>query len=109
MKKQILSKEFYRMQKLAGIISEQSQENRYEIIDPRQTEQSLDTILDAISLLNVKGLETYPEDENGHYSGGYKHINSVFITSPIPFEQYIRKANDILFQNDMEHLRIMRA
>jgi hypothetical protein len=108
MKKQLI-KEAKRLQKLAGIISEQSQENRYEIIDPRQTEQSLDTILDAISLLNIKGLETYPEDESGHYSGGYQHINSVFITSPIPFDQYVRKANDILFQNNMEHLRIMEV
>jgi len=108
MKKQLIQ-EAKRLQKLAGIISEQSQESRYEILDPRQTEQSLDTILDAISLLNVKGLETYPEDENGHYSGGYKYINSVFITSPIPFDQYVRKANDILFQNNMEHLRIMEV
>jgi hypothetical protein len=37
MKKQLI-KEAKRLQKLAGIISEQSQENRYEIIDPRQTE-----------------------------------------------------------------------
>ena len=54
MKKQI--NEFVRMQKLAGIVTEQ-EVNRYEIIDPQQTEQSLDTILDAIQLLNQNGLQ----------------------------------------------------
>ena len=53
MKNQI--NEFARMQKLAGIVTEQ-EVNRYEIIDPQQTEQSLDMILDAIQLLNQNGL-----------------------------------------------------
>lgn len=108
MKKQILSEEFKRMQKLAGIITEQTV-NRFEIIDPQQTEQSLDMILDAIQLLNQNGLQLKSEDQSGHYSGGYKHINSMYVTSPLEFQELIRKANDILFQNDMEHLRIIEA
>jgi len=84
-------------------------ENRYEIIDPQQTEQSLNNILNAIQLLNDNGLKLTPEDESGHYSGGYKHINSMYINSPLSFDVLIRKANDILFKNDMEHLRIIEA
>jgi hypothetical protein len=106
MKNQI--NEFARMQKLAGIIIEQ-EVNRYEIIDPQQTEQSLDMILDAIQLLNQSGLQLTPEDKSGHYSGGYNNINSMYVTSPMEFQQLIRKANDVLFQNDMEHLRIIKA
>ena len=106
MKNQI--NEFARMQKLAGIIIEQ-EVNRYEIIDPQQTEQSLDMILDAIQFLNQSGLQLTPEDKSGHYSGGYDNINSMYVTSPMEFQQLIRKANDVLFQNDMEHLRIIKA
>jgi hypothetical protein len=84
-------------------------ENRYEIIDPQQTAQSLDMILDAISLLNKNGLQLTPEDQSGHYSGGYKHANSMYATSPIEFQKLIRKANAVLFQNDMGHLRIIKA
>ena len=84
-------------------------ENRYEIIDPQQTEQSLNNILDAISLLNSNGLKVTPEDKSGHYSGGYKHINSMYFTSPVSFDKLIRQANKILFKNDMEHLRIIEA
>ena len=106
MKNQI--NEFARMQKLAGIIIEQ-EVNRYEIIDPQQTEQSLDMILDAIQLLNQSGLQLTPEDKSGHYSGGYDNINSMYVTSPMEFQQLIRKANDVLFQNDMDYLRIIKA
>ena len=84
-------------------------ENRYEIIDPQQTEQSLNNILDAIQLLNSNGLKVTPEDKSGHYSGGYKHINSMYFTSPMSFDKLIRQANDILFKNDMEYLRIIEA
>ena len=90
-------------------ISKVLSENRYEIIDPQQTEQSLDSILDAISLLNKSGLKIVPEDKSGHYSGGYKHINSMYFTSPMSFDKLIRQANDVLFKNDMEHLRIIEA
>jgi hypothetical protein len=106
MKNQI--NEFARMQKLAGIIIEQ-EVNRYEIIDPQQTEQSLDMILDAIQLLNQSGLQLTPEDKSGHYSGGYDNINSMYVTSPMEFQQLIRKANDVLFQNDMDYLRIVKV
>ena len=106
--KNTLNEQFRRMQKLAGIITEQVG-NRFEIIDPQQTEQSLDMILDAIQLLNQNGLQLTPEDQSGHYSGGYKHINSMYVTSPVGFKELIRKANDVLFQNDMEHLRIIEA
>ena len=82
--------EFARMQKLAGIVTEQ-EVNRYEIIDPQQTEQSLDMILDAIQLLNQSGLQLTPEDKSGHYSGGYNNINSMYVTSPMEFQQLIRK------------------
>jgi len=84
-------------------------ENRYEIIDPQQTEQSLNNILNAIQLLNDNGLKLTPEDESGHYSGGYKHINSMYINSPLSFDELIRTANDILFKNNMKHLRIIEA
>ncbi len=98
---------------LKQIIREEIQnvlnENRYEIIDPQQTEQSLNNILYAISLLNSNGLEVTPEDKSGHYSGGYKHINSMYFTSPMSFDELIRQANDILYDNDMEHLRIIKA
>ena len=82
-------------------------ESRYEIIDPQQTAQSLDTILDAISLLNKNGLKVVPQDKSGHYSGGYNHINSMYFTSPKPFYELIRQANEILSKNGMEHLRIV--
>ncbi len=98
---------------LKQIIREEIQnvlnENRYEIIDPQQTEQSLNNILDAISLLNSNGLKVTPEDKSGHYSDGYKHINSMYFTSPMSFDKLIRQANDILYDNDMEHLRIIKA
>jgi hypothetical protein len=84
-------------------------ENRYEIIDPQQTNKSLDSILDAIQLLNNNGLKLKPEDKSGHYSGGYKHINSMYINSPLSFDILIRKANDILFKNGIEYLRIIEA
>ena len=84
-------------------------ENRYEIIDPQQPEQSLNNILDAISLLNKSGLKIVPEDKSDHYSGGYKHINSIYFTSPMPFDKLIRQANDVLKKNNMEHLRIIEA
>ena len=84
-------------------------ENRYEIIDPQQTEQSLNNILDAIQLLNSNGLKVTPEDKSGHYSGGYKHINSMYVNSPLSFDILIRKANDILFKNGIEYLRIIEA
>ena len=61
-------------------------ENRYEIIDPQQTNKSLDNILDAIQLLNNNGLKLTPEDKSGHYSGGYKHINSMYVNSPLSFD-----------------------
>jgi hypothetical protein len=83
--------------------------NKYEIIDPQQTEQSLDQILDSIQILNQSGLQLTPEDGTGHYSGGYNHVNSMYVTGPIGFQQLIRRANEILFQNGMEHLRIMEA
>jgi hypothetical protein len=98
---------------LRQIIKEEIQnmlnENRYEIIDPQQTKQSLNNILDAISLLNKNGLKLTPEDKSGHYSGGYKHINSMYFTSPMSFDKLIRQANDVLSKNDMEHLRIIEA
>ena len=98
---------------LKQIIREEIQnvlnENRYEIIDTQQTKQSLNNILDAISLLNSNGLEVTPEDKSGHYSGGYKHINSMYFISPMSFDKLIRQANDILYKNDMEHLRIIKA
>jgi hypothetical protein len=98
---------------LRQIIKEEIQnmlnENRYEIIDPQQTKQSLNNILDAISLLNSNGLKITPEDKSGHYSGGYKHINSMYFTSPMSFDKLIRQANDVLSKNDMEHLRIIEA
>lgn len=103
-----LSEQFKRMQKLAGIVTETSI-NRYEIIDPNQTETSLDIILDAIELLNQNGIEATPEDKSGHYSGGYQHINSMYFTSNMSFQELIRKANDILYKNNLEHLRIMQA
>ena len=84
-------------------------ENRYEIIDPQPTEQSLNNILYAISLLNENGLKVVPEDKSGHYSGEYKHINSVYFTSPMSFDELIRQANDVLFKNNMKHLRIIKA
>ena len=84
-------------------------ENRYEIIDPQQTEQSLNNILDAIALLNKNGLKIVPENESGHYSGGYKHINSIYFNSPLSFDKLIRPANDILANNDMEFLRIIEV
>lgn len=98
---------------LLQIVKEEIQnvlnENQYEIIDPQQTKQSLNNILDAISLLNSNGLKVTPEDKSGHYSGGYKHINSMYFTSPMSFDKLIRQANDILYKNDMEHLRIIKA
>ena len=98
---------------LRQIIKEEIQnvlnENRYEIIDPQQTKQSLNNILDAISLLNSNGLKLKPEDKSGHYSGGYKHINSMYVNSPLSFDILIRKANDILFKNGIEYLRIIEA
>lgn len=98
---------------LRQIIKEEIQnvlnENRYEIIDPQQTKQSLNNILDAISLLNNNGLKLTPEDKSGHYSGGYKYINSMYFTSPMSFDELIRQANDVLSKNDMEHLRIIEA
>lgn len=84
-------------------------ENRYEIIDPQQTNKSLDNILDAIQLLNNNGLRLTPEDKSDHYSDGYKHINSMYVNSPLSFDVLIRKANDVLFKNNMEHLRIIKA
>jgi hypothetical protein len=84
-------------------------ENRYEIIDLQPTEQSLKNILDAISLLNKNGLKAVPKDKSGHYSGGYKHINSIYFTSPMSFDELIIQANDVLFKNDMKHLRIIKA
>jgi len=84
-------------------------ENRYEIIDPQQTNKSLDNILDAIKLLNNNGLKLTPEDESGHYSGGYKHINSIYVNSPLLFDKLIRKANDVLAQNGLKHLRIIEV
>lgn len=84
-------------------------QNRYEIIDPQQNDKSLNNILDAIQLLNNNGLKLTPEDKSGHYSGGYKYINSMYVNSPLSFDVVIRKANDILFKNDMEHLRIIKA
>lgn len=81
--------------------------NRYEIIDPQQTKNSLGIILDAMHRLNQDGLQLTPEDGSGHYSGGYTHMNSMYVTSPIGFQQMIRKANDILFQNNMKYLRII--
>jgi len=104
----IIKEEIKKMYEFARVVNEQ-EVNRYEIIDPQQTEQSLDMILDAIQLLNQSGLQLTPEDKSGHYSGGYDNINSMYVTSPMGFQQLIRKANDVLFQNDMEHLRIIKA
>lgn len=103
-----ISEQFKRMQKLAGIVSE-APTNRYEIIDPSQTEDSLNIILDAIQLLNQNGIQAMPEDKSGHYSGGYQSINSMYFTSDVPFQELIRKANDLLFKNDLENLRIVQA
>lgn len=96
------------MNKFTRVINEQ-EVNRYEIIDPQQTEQSLDMILDAIQFLNQSGLQLTSEDKSGHYSGGYDNINSMYVISPVGFQQLIRKANDVLFQNDMNHLRIVKV
>ena len=104
----IIKEEIKKMYEFARVVNEQ-EVNRYEIIDPQQTEQSLDMILDAIQLLNQNGLQLTPEDQSGHYSGGYNHVNSMYVTSPIGFQQLIRKANDVLFQNDMDYLRIVKA
>lgn len=82
---------------------------KYEIIDPQQNAQSLDNILDAIHALNDNGLRLTPEDKSGHYSGEYKHINSMYVNSPLPFDTLIRKANNVLFQNGMQHLRIIEV
>jgi hypothetical protein len=82
---------------------------KYEIIDPRQNEQSLNNILDAIHALNDNGLQLTPEDKSGHYSGGSNHINSMYLNSPLSFDVLIRKSNDLLFQNDMQHLRIIEV
>ena len=90
-------------------ISKILNESKYEIIDPQQSKQSLDNILDAIKLLNNNGLKLTPEDKSGHYSGGYNHINSMYVNSPVPFDVLIRKANNVLAQNDMEHLKIIEV
>ena len=90
-------------------ISKILNESKYEMIDPQQTEQSLGNILDAIKLLNDNGLQLTPEDKSGHYSGGYKHINSMYVNSPLPFNELIRKANDVLAQNGLKHLRIIEV
>ena len=82
---------------------------KYEIIDSRQNEQSLNNILDAIRALNDNGLQLTPEDKSGHYSGGYNHINSMYLNSPLSFDVLIRKSNDLLFQNGMQHLRIIEV
>lgn len=84
-------------------------ENRYEIFDPQQNDKSLDNIVKAIELLNASGLQLTPEDEKGHYSGGYTYVNSMYVNSPLSFDKLIRKANDILFKNDMKHLRIIKV
>ena len=106
--KQQLSEQFKRMQKLAGIFTEQTS-NRYEIIDSQQDSNSLNKLLDAINILNQNGLEATPQDDSGHYAGGYSHINSIYITSPVEFSQFIRKANDILANNGISHLSIIQA
>jgi hypothetical protein len=106
--KQQLSEQFKRMQKLAGILTERTS-NRYEIIDSQQDSNSLNKLLDAINILNQNGLEATPQDDSGHYSGGYNHINSIYITSPVEFSQFIRKANDILANNGISHLSIIQA
>jgi hypothetical protein len=93
MKKQNLNK--VRMQELAGIIKE-NVANRYKLIDPEQTSKSLDTLLAAAQLLNDNGLEVQVEDEGGGYDGGYTHINTLNILSPIPFNQFYKKAVDVL-------------
>ena len=103
-----LSEQFIRMQKLAGIVTEQTL-NRYEIICSQQDSNSINKILDAISILNQNGLTTTPEDKSGHYAGGYNYINSMYITSPVEFSQFIRNANDILSNNDISHLSIIQA
>lgn len=90
-------------------ISKVLNESKYEIIDPQQTEQSLNNILDAIELLNDNGLQLTPEDKSGHCSGGCKHINSIYVNSPLSFDKLIRKANDVLAQNDLKHLRIIEV
>jgi len=33
----------------------------------------------------------------------------MYFTSPMSFDKLIRQANDVLFKNDMEHLRIIEA
>ena len=90
-------------------IKEILNETRYEIIDPQQTQESLDNILDAIQILNHNGLQLTPEDKSGHYSGGYKYINSMYINSPLSFDKLIRKANNVLSLNGMEHLKIIES
>lgn len=82
---------------------------RYEIIDTNQNEESLNTILDAIKALNDSGLDVNPEDQTGHYAGGYEDINAMYVTSTTPFDQFIRKANEVLFNQGMKHVRIIEA
>jgi hypothetical protein len=103
---QILKSETQSLKEEMSIISN---ENRYEIIDQQQTNKSLDNILDAIQLLNNNGLKLTTEDETGHYSGGYNYINSMYVNSPLSFDVLIKKANDVLFKNNMEHLRIVKV
>jgi len=91
------------------MLKEESESFKYEIIDPSQDANSLDRILDAIKLLNKKGIELTPQDKTGHYSGGYNDVNSVFVSSKLPYNQLIRKVNDILFGTEFEKLRIMEV
>lgn len=82
---------------------------RYEIIDTNQNEESIDAVLDAIEVLKSSGMDVNPEDQTGHYAGGYGNVNSVYVTSSIPFNEFIRRANDVLFNQGMQHIRIIEA
>lgn len=83
--------------------------SKYEIIDSNGNEKSLNNIFDAIKLVNSKGLDLKIIDNTGHYSGGYKHINSVYVYSSINFSTLIRKFNDILKGNNIYNIHIIEV
>ena len=80
---------------------------KYEIIDSNSSKESLNNILDAIHLVNSKGLDLKIIDKTGHYAGGYNHINSVYVNSSMDFSDLVRKFNDILYINDIHYISII--
>lgn len=80
---------------------------KYEIIDSNSSKESLNNILDAIRLVNSKGLDLKLIDKTGHYAGGYNHINSVYVNSSMDFSDLVRKFNDILYSNDIYNISII--